>query len=65
MRGLHEAFELLADRPLLGTNQARIKPGLWRLLHESHVIYYRPRTAGVLIVDILHQAQDPSWHFEK
>ena len=60
LNGLHATFELLADKPRIGTSAHRIRPGLWRLAHESHVIYYRPLTAGILIVDILHQAQDPS-----
>ena len=58
LKGLHKAFQLLADSPRIGTSQQRILPGVWRLAYESHVIYYRPMTAGVLIVDILHEAQD-------
>ena len=65
LSGLHDVFGLLAQNPRIGTDQGRLKPGLWRLAHESHVIYYRPEVAGVLIVDILHEAQDATWRFEK
>ena len=65
LSGLHAVCGLLAQNPRLGTDQSRIKPGLWRLAHESHVIYYRPRVAGVLIVDFLHEAQDAARRFDR
>ena len=65
LNGLHQAFELLAENPRIGTDQGWIKPDYRRLVHESHVIYYRPAEAGVLIVEILHKAQDPASHFEE
>jgi plasmid stabilization system protein ParE len=27
------------------------------------VIYYRPAKKGVLIIEVLHEAQDPARHF--
>ena len=64
LNGMHEAFEMLAGNHRIGTSSERIQAGLWRLVHESHVIYYRPLAAGVLIVDILHEAQDPSLYLD-
>lgn len=61
--GMHQAFELLAQNPHLGTDQTWIASGYRRLVHELHVIYYRVLEAGVLIVDVLHKTQDPAHHF--
>jgi toxin ParE1/3/4 len=47
---LEEAFGLLAERPHLGRAFYQYR----RFEHESHVIFYRPRRGGILIVDILH-----------
>jgi toxin ParE1/3/4 len=63
LTGMHQAFALLAENPLLGTVQELIKPGYRRLVYESHVIYYRPAKKGVLIIEVLHEAQDPARHF--
>lgn len=63
--GLHHAFELLAQNPQIGTDQGWIEPRYRRLVHQSHVIYYRPAEDGVLIVEILYNAQDPARHFEE
>ena len=60
---MHEAFALLAENPLIGSDQGWIKPGYRRFVHESHVIYYRPVEAGILVVEVLHEAQDPTGHF--
>jgi len=51
LNGMHQAFELLAENPHIGAGQSWIRPGYRRLVHESHVIYYRPIGAGVLIVE--------------
>ncbi len=63
LNGMHEAFALLAENPLMGTAQGWIQPGYRRFIHESHVVYYRPVEAGILIVEVLHEAQDPTSHF--
>ena len=65
LEALHQAFGLLVENPQIGTDHGWIKPGYRRLVHESHVIYYRPLETGVLIVEILHKAQDPARHFEE
>lgn len=65
LTGMHQAFALLAENPLLGTGQELVNPGSRRLVYASHVIYYRPLEAGVLILEVLHEAQDPArdWAF--
>ncbi len=65
LNDLHRAFELLADNPQLGTDQSWIRTGYRRSVHQSHMVYYRRLEDGVLIVEILHQAQDPARHFEE
>jgi plasmid stabilization system protein ParE len=44
----------LAERPHLG----RVFHEYRRFEHEAHVIFYRPRRGGILIVDISHQRED-------
>lgn len=51
---LEETFGLLAERPHLGRTFHEYR----RFEHESHVIFYRPRRTGILIVDIFHQRED-------
>ena len=50
---LEETFGLLAERPHLG----RIFHEYRRFEQESHIIFYRTRRSGILIVDILHQRE--------
>ncbi|MEZ5365472.1 MAG: type II toxin-antitoxin system RelE/ParE family toxin [Bryobacterales bacterium] len=63
--GLHDIFGLLAESPRLGAEQFALGRGMWRLVYRSHVVYYRPRIAGVFIVDVLHEAQDPTLRFSR
>ena len=63
LRGMHEAFRLLAKNPLIGSAQGWIKPGYRRFVYESHIIYYSSVDEGVLVVEVLHEAQDPTGHF--
>ena len=51
---LEETFALLAERPYLGRTFHEYR----RFEHESHVIFYRPRRAGILIVDIFHRREN-------
>lgn len=53
------AFERLAQNPELGHPFRHKARYTRRLMHESHVIYYRPRGHLILIQRILHQTQDP------
>jgi toxin ParE1/3/4 len=58
--GLVAAFEAIARHPVIGTDQRHIKPGLRRLVHASHSIYYRRSREGTRIVRLLGPGQDPS-----
>lgn len=51
---LEKAFELLAERPHLGRKFYEYR----RFEHHAHVIFYRPRRGGVLIVEIFHRRED-------
>lgn len=55
---LIEAFDLIAEYPLLGSNQDHILPGTRRFVHESHSIYYQVRDTEILILRILAPGQD-------
>jgi len=46
---------MLADNPALGRSCDYIRPGLRRLEHDSHVVFYRQQLDGILISRILHR----------
>ena len=52
--GFDDTFTLLAERPGLGRPFHEYR----RFEHESHVIFYRSRRGGILIVDVLHQREN-------
>ncbi|MGI9305106.1 MAG: type II toxin-antitoxin system RelE/ParE family toxin [Gammaproteobacteria bacterium] len=57
--GLKRAFQLLAENPLIGSDQGHIRPNVRRFVHKSHAIYYRLDGDDVLILRILGPGQDP------
>jgi toxin ParE1/3/4 len=52
--------QMLADNPALGRSCQQVLPGLLRMEHGKHVIFYRRETAGILVSRILHQRMLPS-----
>ena len=50
---------MLADNPSLGRACDNIRPGLRRMEHARHVVFYRQTPTGVLISRILHQRMLP------
>lgn len=60
---LHQTFEQLADFPSTGRDASDVRPGMFRLEHESHVVFYRQEPDGVLVVRVLHQRMMPRKHF--
>ncbi|WP_416909023.1 MAG: type II toxin-antitoxin system RelE/ParE family toxin [Polymorphobacter sp.] len=48
----------LLDFPMIGTEVPNRKQPLRRISAESHIIYYRPDTKGVLVTRVLHQRMD-------
>ena len=62
---LHEleaCCKRLADHPVLARPCGEIRPGLYRLEHGKHVVFYRPERGGILVSRILHQRMLPERH---
>jgi toxin ParE1/3/4 len=57
---LEACCHMLADNPALGRSCKQVLPGLRRMEHDKHVIFYPRETAGILISRILHQRMLPS-----
>jgi toxin ParE1/3/4 len=49
----------LADNPALGRTCDEVRPGLRRLEHGMHVVFYRQDRSGILISRILHLSMLP------
>lgn len=61
LKGIDDAFHLLADSPSLGVSCDYISPKLRKHPFQSHVIYYDIASATrVLIVRVLHKRIDVS-----
>jgi toxin ParE1/3/4 len=56
--------QTMADNPGLGRPCDDVRPGLRRLEHRKHVIFYRQEREGILISRILHERMLPDRHFE-
>ena len=59
---LEACCDMLAENPDLGRAAEPVRPGLRRMEHGRHVVFYRRETAGVLISRILHQRMLPEKH---
>ena len=57
-------FTELARLPKSGRAAADVLPGLRASPFGSHVIYYRDRPDGILVVRILHGRMDPNSQFD-
>ncbi len=57
------AFKTLADNPRMGRDFSRVKEGVRRHDHKKHSIYYTLTDTGILILQILHERQDPDLKF--
>jgi toxin ParE1/3/4 len=56
---LNECFTLLSKYPEMGELQPRLADGSYRrFVHRNYVIYYRPIADGIVLVRVLHAAQD-------
>lgn len=56
---LHRAFLMISNHPLIGRDQAHLRSGCRRHTHASHAIFYRIEEGRVVILRVLHTAQDP------
>jgi toxin ParE1/3/4 len=57
--GLETCCQQLADNPELGRLCDHIRPGLRRMEHARHVVFYRIEAGGILVSRILHQRMLP------
>ena len=59
---LQTAFRQLAENPSLGRQCDNISPGLQRMEHAHHVVFFRSKPYGVRIVRVLHERMLPARH---
>jgi toxin ParE1/3/4 len=56
---LESCCRMLADNPRLGRVSDDVRPGLRRMEHGRHVVFYREVAGGILVSRILHQRMLP------
>ncbi len=59
---LEVCCQTLARNPALGRSCDDVRPGLRRMEHGKHVVFYRQERGGILISRILHQRMLPDKH---
>ena len=59
---LQACCRMLADNPGAGPACDEVRPGLHRMEHDRHVIFYRSDAEGILISRVLHQRMLPHKH---
>lgn len=59
---LETCCQQLPGNPQLGRACDDIRPGLRRMEHRRHVIFYRQQAGGILVSRILHQRMLPERH---
>ena len=59
---IQNACELLATNPALGRSDDKIRPGLRRFEHASHVIWYTVSKESLTVIRILHKSVLPQRH---
>jgi len=59
---LEVCCQTLSDNPALGRLCDEVRPGLRRLEHGKHVVFYRQERGGILVSRILHQGMLPELH---
>jgi toxin ParE1/3/4 len=59
---LEASCQMLADNPRLGRSCDHVRPGIRRMEHGKHVVFYREEPEGILVVRILHQLMLPERH---
>lgn len=62
VRELQEAFERLVMFPELGRDVGHLRAGMMGMASGSHLVFYRRRPEGVLIVRVLHERMDFERH---
>lgn len=59
---LETCCQRLADNPELGRACDHVRPGLRRMEHAQHAVFYRAKAGGILISRILHRRMLPERH---
>jgi toxin ParE1/3/4 len=59
---MEKCCQTLANNPALGRLWDDVRPGLHRLEHGKHVVFYRRDPLGILVTRILHQRMLPERH---
>jgi toxin ParE1/3/4 len=59
LNDLETCCQRLADNPELGRPCEEIRPGLRRIEHGRHVVFYRREVTGILVSRILHDRMLP------
>ena len=59
---LETSMRRLAANPLMSRPRDDLRVGLRSFGVQSHIIYFRTRGKAIVIVRVLHMAQDPSLH---
>lgn len=62
VEGLEASCRQLANNPELGRACDDIRPGLRRMEHGQHVIFYRTEERGILVSRVLHRRMLPQRH---
>ncbi|GLT01073.1 hypothetical protein GCM10007897_24640 [Sphingobium jiangsuense] len=65
IRGFHEAFALLRAHPLAGAERAELGRAIRCFVHMRHRLFYRVTGNEVLVIRIVHHAQDARAAFRK
>ena len=61
---MRDRMQALAINPLLGKARDELKLGFYSSYVGSHTIYYRIQPNQIEIIDVLHQAMEPSKHID-
>ena len=59
---LEACCDALANDPPLGRRCENIRPGLRRMEHGKHVVFYRRERGDILVSRVLHQRVLPEKH---
>lgn len=59
---LEKCAKMLAQNPAMGRSCDWIRSGLHRFENGRHVLFYRRKPRGILVVRILHRSMQPDGH---
>lgn len=62
LNALQARCDRLAGNPFMGRACNEIQPGLRRIEHEEHVIFYRPHVGEIIVSRVLHRSMLAARH---